>query len=326
MMLAKRGLTWILRSRTVNSAVRALARARGHSLVLVYHRVALSTSPDCDIVPTVSVDVFRAHLQALGEVAELVTLDELLATRTAGRVADASRMRLSIAVTLDDDLPSHVIHALPILREVRVPAAFFLSGRALHRLGPYWFQQLEALLLTRGARKTAALLGIPSATPATLALACEQSRGIRRRVGEVSADVRAPSTLEREDIASLSAARMTIGFHTLDHAILPGMDDTELAGAVAHGRTQLAAAAGAAVRFFAYPHGKVDARSARAVRDGGFEAAFTGRPEALRRRNDRYAIGRWEPGSIGVDDFLVKLAMYLHRPILPVAATEVQPS
>jgi peptidoglycan/xylan/chitin deacetylase (PgdA/CDA1 family) len=326
MMLAKRGLTWILRSHTVNGVVRALARARGHSLVLVYHRVAPSRSPDCDIVPTVSVDVFRAHLQALGEVAELVTLDELLTARTARRVADACRMRPCVAVTFDDDLPSHVIHALPILREAGVPAAFFLSGRALHGLGPYWFQQLEALLVTRGARNTAALLGIESATPATLALACEQSRGIRRRVGEVSADLLAPSTLEREDIASLSAARMTIGFHTLDHAILPGMDDTDLEGAVAHGRSQLAAAAGAPVRFFAYPHGKVDARSAGAVRDGGFEAAFTGRPEALRRRNDRYAIGRWEPGSIGVDDFLAKLAIYLHRPIRPRATGELVPS
>jgi hypothetical protein len=68
------------------------------------------------------------------------------------------------------------------------------------------------------------------------------------------------------------------------------------------------------VRFFAYPHGKADLRSAGAVRDGGFDAAFTGRPGATSRGNDRYVIGRWEPGPLRVDDLVVKLAIYLHRP------------
>jgi peptidoglycan/xylan/chitin deacetylase (PgdA/CDA1 family) len=103
--------------------------------------------------------------------------------------------------------------------------------------------------------------------------------------------------------------------HTLDHHLLPSLDDVAMKAAVVNGRSQLAAAAGTNVRFFAYPHGKVDPRSARAVRGGGFDAAFTGRPTPMCRRNDPYTIGRWEPGPLRVDDLIVKLAMYLHRPI-----------
>jgi peptidoglycan/xylan/chitin deacetylase (PgdA/CDA1 family) len=314
MMLAKRGVTWLLRSRTVNAAVRALACARGHGLVLVYHRIGPLARTSCEIVPTVPVDVFRRQLQALGEIVDFVTLDELRAPLDAGH-ADKATRRPAVAITFDDDLPSHVAHALPILRQMLVPAAFFLSGRVLHGLGPYWFQQLEALLITQGAASTARMLGVPSARPELLGLACEQSPHLRRRLGEVSDGLVQPPILQREEIGALSASGMTIGFHTLDHSILPTLDDVAMEGALATGRSQLAAAANRPVRFFAYPHGKVDGRSARAVRRGGFEAAFTGRPGAVRRGHDPFTIGRWEPGPLSADDLIVKLAMYLHRPV-----------
>lgn len=302
----------MLRSRRINSAVRALACARGHGLVLVYHRIGPAASPDHEIVPSVPVDVFRSHLQTLGEIADLVTIGELLSP-IDGHRGHLRHHRPAVAVTFDDDLPSHVGDALPVLREVVVPAAFFLSGRALHGLGAYWFQQLEALLLVHGTARTAALLDAPSSTPGSLGLACERNPELRRRVAEVSRDQREPAVLQREGIEALGAAGMTIGFHTLDHSILPALDDVALKAAIRRGRDQLAAAAHTDVRFFAYPHGKTDVRSSNAVRDAGFDAAFTGRPGAVRRRHDRYAIGRWEPGALRVDDLVAKLAMYLHR-------------
>ena len=99
---------------------------------------------------------------------------------------------------------------------------------------------------------------------------------------------------------------MTIGFHTVEHDPLPDLDDPALEDAVSRGREDLAAAAGAAVRYFAYPHGKADARSAMAVRRAGFDAAFTGAAQPLRHGDDAYRLGRWEPGPLGVDDLLVE--------------------
>jgi peptidoglycan/xylan/chitin deacetylase (PgdA/CDA1 family) len=321
-VIARRGVTLLLRSPVVNRAVRALARARGHSLVLVYHRVGPLTNPECQVVPSVAQDLFRAQLQALGDIVDFVRLDDLLASARAARGA-LSHRRLSIAVTFDDDLPSHASHALPILRELQVPAAFFLSGRALHGRGPYWFQRLEALLTTHGPAHTAALLGQPTCTPAMLALACEQHLELRQRVADVSAYVPETHVLDREDLRELAAAGMTIGFHTVEHPVLTLMSDPALQVAVRHGRERLAAAAGRPVRYCAYPHGKSDARVALAVRMAGFDAAFTGRPEPLCPRHDRFAIGRWEPGAIGVDDVLVKLALYLHRPMPHVVVRDI---
>jgi peptidoglycan/xylan/chitin deacetylase (PgdA/CDA1 family) len=320
-MLARRAATRVLRSRAVSGALRALACARGHRLVLVYHRVGAPVPPDCEIVSSVPVDVFRGHLQALGEFVKLVTLDEVL-TDDGWRSSNLDGRRPAVAVTFDDDLPSHTTDALPVLRELNVPSTFFLSGRSGHGLGPYWFQQLEALLVARGNARTAALLGLASISSASLALACERDANMRRRVVELAADVPAPGILEPHGVAALAAAGMTIGFHTVDHCTLPGMDDAALSDALTRGREQLVAAAGAPLRYFAYPYGKADARSAAAVHRAGFDAAFTGRPEPLRPAADRHRLGRWEPGRLGVDDLLVKLALRLHRP----AATATQVS
>jgi peptidoglycan/xylan/chitin deacetylase (PgdA/CDA1 family) len=322
-ILAKRAVTLMLRSRMVHRAVRALARARGHRLVLVYHRLGPPAAPGCQIVPSVPVQTFKAQLQTLGEIADLVTVDELLSA-AGQRSADVVGRQPAIAITFDDDLPSHATQALPALRETGAPATFFLSGRALNGCGPYWFQKLEALLITHGNARTAALLGLPpdsSNQPADLALACERHPQLRRRVFELSADVQTPGVLEPDGIAALAASSMSIGFHTVDHDALPDVDDNALDMVVRHGRDRLAATVGARVRYFAYPYGRADSRSAEAVRRAGFDAAFTGRPEPFTPRADHYRIGRWEPGPLAVDDLLVKLAVRLHRSAPPRRAT-----
>lgn len=308
----RRAAARALRAPMVNRAVRALARARGHRLVLVYHRVGEPPSADCEVVPSVPLHVFRAHLQALGDTVDLVSLDEILAREDVPPATSGGR-RPAVAVTFDDDLSSHAAVALPVLRDRRVRAAFFLSGRALHGRGAYWFQQLETLLAIHGRAHVAALVGVPGAAAAGLALACERDAARRLRVASAAQDLPVPGLLDRGGLAALSAAGMTIGFHTVDHASLPAMLDGALDDAVTRGRESLAAATGAPVRYFAYPHGRADARSAGAVRRAGFDAAFTGRPEPLRPGSDRHRLGRWEPGPLGVDELLVKLAVRLHR-------------
>jgi peptidoglycan/xylan/chitin deacetylase (PgdA/CDA1 family) len=281
---------------------------------LLYHRIGAPRFPGCEVIPTVPVSVFRAQLQAMGEIFDLVTLDEIL--RLDGcRPPTNEHGRAKVAITFDDDLKNHVTHALPVLSELGVPAAFFLSGRTQHGFGPYWFQQLEALLAANGGARMAALLDLhEAAQPRDLALACEQHASMRNRLSSMASLELQGDLLESEDVLALANAGMTIGFHTLGHSTLPGLNDAELSAAVTFGRDQLAAAASVPVRYFAYPHGKVDERAAAAVRAAGFAAAFTSQTGPLTRHSNYFRLGRWEPGPLSVDDLVVKLAMCLHSP------------
>lgn len=304
--MGRRAALGALASPAVNRAVRRLARVRGHRLVVVYHRVGPPAPAGAEVVPCVPAGVFRAQLRALAAVADLVGLEDVLAGGGGGS-------RPKVALTFDDDLPSHDEEALPVLRELGVRATFFLSGRVLHGLGPYWFQQLEALLGVHGEARTAELLGVTGSPPGGLAVACERDEALRGRVGRLAADVPDPGVLDRGGISRLAGAGMAVGFHTVDHGILPAMDDGALDDAATRGRDELAAAVGRPLRFFAYPHGKADPRSAAAVRRAGFQAAWTGMPEPVRRGADPYRLGRWEPGPLSPDELLARLAVRLHR-------------
>ena len=299
-LLARRAL----RAHPVGDAVRTVAGLGERALVLVYHRIVAHAPSASAIVPTVASNVFRRHVAALAEVGEIVPLESLV-----GGIGRHARPRF--ALTFDDDHLSHVEHALPILRSLGAPATFFLSGRALHGLGPYWFEVLEREIDARGLAAVARELSIDADRPEALAVACERDRSLQARLEDRAGEP--GPRLEHGDIEALAAAGMSVGFHTLRHRILPPLPPDELEADLVEGRRDLEAIVGRRIELFAYPHGKADPRTAAAVRRADYVAAFTGRPSPITRGADPYLLGRWEPGPLGVDDLLVGTAIRLTR-------------
>jgi peptidoglycan/xylan/chitin deacetylase (PgdA/CDA1 family) len=286
------------------AAIRAAAW-RGHGLALVYHRVTdASPAPTGEVVPSVDCARFRAQVSALAELGDVVDLHALLEP-------PAGHSRPRFALTFDDDYPHHLTHVLPVLRELGLPGTFFLSGRDLHDLGPYWWERLEQLVAARGLAAAGHALGIAARSPQALAAACEADPGAQRRLATIAPAGERP--LDVDGIRALVAAGMTLGFHTVDHPFLPTLDDDELAAALSVGRDELAAVAGRSLNLFAYPHGKADARVARAARAAGYRAAWTGWPRPARVGDDPFLLGRWEPGPLELDSFVAAIGVRLHR-------------
>jgi peptidoglycan/xylan/chitin deacetylase (PgdA/CDA1 family) len=299
----RRLATGALRVRAVNQAARSIAAARGRCLVLVYHRVAPDGSRPSSLVPTIPETLFARQVQALGELGEIVPLAELLGTRRRTR-------RSRFALTFDDDYRTHAEAVLPLLSGLGVHGTFFLSGRSLRGLGPYWFEVLEWLLEQRGLQEVAGRLGISGRSPIELAVACEREPRRQRQLEEAAGQP--PKHLRLDQLQTL-AATMTVGFHTLRHPALPVLSDEAVARAVTEGRGELAAIIRRPLSLFAYPHGKADRRVAAQVRGAGYTAAWTGLPNAVRSGDDPFLLGRWEPGPADIDDFLVKVAVRLLR-------------
>ena len=293
------------RRRLVREAVDAIRGARGVRLVLLYHRVAEGARPAHEIVPSVPLERFRQHLVAFGELAELVPIDAIV-----GEPGDPDRP-LQLALTFDDDLGTHVAHVLPALRGLGLHATFFLSGRALHGLGGYWFERLEALIAERGPAATADLLELPGAPPLELALRAEADRDRLALIDRHAPLVR--STLDESGIVALRDAGMTVGFHTLHHPVLPPLNDAEIREALTTGRDALERVIDERLRWFAYPHGKTDARTIDFTREAGFSAAWTTQPQAWSSTDDPFRRGRWEPRPGPVDVQLIRLGDIVRR-------------
>jgi peptidoglycan/xylan/chitin deacetylase (PgdA/CDA1 family) len=293
------------------AAVRPAARrlAPGRGLALVYHRLApLPGDPASELLPAIAVSDFERQLRHLRRHYRPVSAAALPAAASDHRRG----ARLPVAVTFDDDHPSHVRHAAPALRRADAPATFFLCGASLD--GPpqaFWWERLQRIA-DRGGDLATALPGLPAGLHAAAAVIEGMTVAERERAAEALAAVAGPDPpdtgLDRTDIAALGA-EFEVGFHTRRHHSLDTLGDEQLAQALREGRAELEAAAGGPVRTVAYPSGRTDSRTSAAAASAGFHAGYTTSGEPLRRRGDRRLIGRFEPRSPSLGVFALKLAV-----------------
>jgi peptidoglycan/xylan/chitin deacetylase (PgdA/CDA1 family) len=282
-----------------------LARVRNRALVLVYHRVAPDGPAAHEVVRSTPSAVFADHLQILQQIGEIVPLSQLLEQRGRGHGP-------RFAITFDDDHPSHVRWTMPMARALRVHITFFLSGRTLRHMGHYWWSVLEQSIEARGLEYTRQTLGLQGSTPGQLADAVRESR-LSERLSDLLPPV-ANEPMAADDMRALAAEGMAIGFHTLRHPVMTELASSTLRLALVDGRDALAAACGAPVDLFAYPHGLANAEVAQAAEQAKFRAAFTTRERAVAANSDRYLLGRWDPGMLSGDAFVAAVALRLSLP------------
>ena len=104
------------------------------SIILMYHRVLdeLPPSPyDRDLC--VTRDTFEMHLNLLGELFNLVPLEDLVYSDRKGRIC---------AITFDDGWLDNYKVAFPILKKYRVPATIFLPVSMIGTCQWFWFEAI----------------------------------------------------------------------------------------------------------------------------------------------------------------------------------------
>ena len=186
-----------------------------------------------------------------------------------------------MAVTFDDDYPSHRRIAMPTLVRSNVPATFFLCGASLDRPFSFWWELLQRAA-DRGVPADSILgdAGSPSRTihevAATLhAMDPEERAGVAARLESRLGPGSAGGGMSAEDVRALVEAGFEIGFHTLEHHPLTTLDDRALPEAMVKGKDRISQLAGRELSTIAYPYGEADGRVAAAARKAGFKIGYT---------------------------------------------------
>ena len=298
--------------------------SRRSGIAIVYHRIDGSRgNPHFDILPAVSSEVFDRQLRHLRRHYRVVPAAELLeAVRIRRRGG-----RFPVAITFDDDLASHLREAVPALQREGLPATFFLGGVSLREPHPLWWEDLQravderrvqanALPHVAEADLRAALARTPKAI-FRVAAAIEQLNppernetavALRAAVGPPPAD----DGLRTDQVQSLAAAGFDVGFHTLEHHLLPALSDAALEEAMRDGRDELAAVTGGRPDLISYPYGKADDRVAETARAAGFKRGFTTKRTCVTPDTDPLLIPRIPPAmSVG------KTVLRLARAVAP---------
>lgn len=291
-------------------------------VALVYHRVGeLTGDARHELMPALGLRLFEAQLGHLRENYRVVPPSALLDAARERQPGD----RFPVAITFDDDLPSHLEIAAPALARVGLPAAFFLCGACVDGSHGFWWEDLQALV-DRWQALPSRLRSLPEVD---LAPALQKAPRAIHRIAEfierlpperrdsVARELRSLAAnshrgLSPGDVGALAGARFEIGFHTRRHYLLSTLSDGALRAAMDEGREQLETLVGRRLTMIAYPHGKADGRVAEAARAAGYELGFTAVPASVgAATKDPLMIGRVEAEAVPVHDFGRKIAATL---------------
>jgi peptidoglycan/xylan/chitin deacetylase (PgdA/CDA1 family) len=293
---------------------------RKAGVALMYHSVdQRAGDPARELVPPHEVELFERQLRHVVKHYDVVPADRLLDAVRARRRG----RRFPVAITFDDDLACHASIALPILRELGAPATFFLSGASLDRPFSFHFERLQRAY-------DAGVPDLPAVVVGTVGVTTPSSlHGLGVAMVEMSPDERDRATerllahtgpdpddagIRRAQVRALTAAGMTVGFHTFRHDPLTGLTDAQLAEAMELGRAELAEAAGAPVDVIGYPHGRSDERVAAAAAAAGFRIGYSTRRAPVTPSSNPLLLGRFGPSLRSVGAMALELAVTLVKP------------
>lgn len=302
---------------------------KSKSLVLMYHQIVEAGDDPSGL--GVSPKNFADQLRVLKSRCEVVPLGEI-------QSKSASRSKRSrVAITFDDGYADNGEVAAPILESAGLPASFFITGIALDVDREFWWDSLEHLLLDATDQSA-------PQDPFEIDINGQHlSVDLRTRDGRLRAHkalnrrlrVRPPEEItpvidalsmhvgiaiqncERHRLAGMDGIQrlaripgMTIGSHTVNHALMPSLNAEAKRRELVESRRLLVDATGAPVDEFAFPYGNDEAfddDSEVAIREAGYVLACRTIFGLVSRRTNPLQLPRAMVHDVSAEDFEERL-------------------
>lgn len=272
------------------------------ALVLLYHRV--TDGPSDFFNQNVQPHHFAGHVQVLKEIADIVSLEDVLE-------ADGVR----IAITFDDGYANTALVAEPILTSAEAPATVFVVSGNVGRPREFWWYELEQLVFSRerypnhlaceiGGRDI--WIDVQSDAGRCRAYSALHRRLMTLPVTEIEAHLERMADaggglmvrdshrpVSEAELRRLAAAdRIDIAAHTVTHRPLAAAPPDVQRYEVEHSLTELSEFM-PDMKAFAYPHGEYTDETIEIVRDVGFHLACIVGEESVGRGGDPLRIPRY---------------------------------
>lgn len=305
----------------------------GKLSILIYHRVLPHMAP---LLPNeMCAAQFCDNMQMLADRFNVLDLPEGLR-----RLKDRTLPPLAVCVTFDDGYRDNFTVALPVLKDLGLPATFFVATGYLNG-GRMWNDTLLGII--RNWSEDVIDLhdwGIPlmaMATPAQRQQAWKTLFRWMRRIGihgrdemlarlQAKVEIPLPDDLmmTADHVRTLHAEGMQIGCHTETHPILTRVSDDIVHDEITRSRAYLQEIIQAPVRYFAYPNGvpgdDYSQRHVDIVKDLGFEAAFSTAWGAAKTSSDLFELPRFTPWDRTSPEFALRLILSRRAGKYPQAA------
>ena len=248
-----------------------------------------------------SVQNLESGLAVLAKYYHFISMDQAIAML-------ASQVPLqpySLVLTFDDGYRNNVTHALPILQRHGVPATFFLSTGHVERREPYWYDRLDYAIQHLKKEQSVSFAGqdflfrpnqeMSSRTIFTtlinaiktnkppyaetmqevhqIANNFEENAGCR--LIDIFEEDHSTAIMSWEEAKQVTDQGITIGSHTVDHAILDRLEEVFIREQLIVSKKVIEQCTGRQCSYFCYPNGNWNNKIISLVRKTGFVAAIT---------------------------------------------------
>lgn len=281
--------------------LRALQRARAwvrqDLRILAYHRVLTLQDPnafdfDLDLIST-SADGFREQMQLLQRHFSPVALGDVIAALDAGARLPTN----AVVVTFDDGYDDNYRVAFPILRELGVPATFFVSTHHIDSGRPFAYDWLVHMILHASVQRLVLPeLDLDRPMPLLRAERRQLASQVLRQMKGVGDAIQSSmiARLEREwqmprdaghpdcrpmswdALREMRASGFEIGSHGVGHCMLARLPPKQLEAELVESRAALERELGDPATLLSYPVGgdlAFDRRVMEATMAAGYRAA-----------------------------------------------------
>jgi peptidoglycan/xylan/chitin deacetylase (PgdA/CDA1 family) len=200
-------------------------------------------------------------------------------------IENKQKIKKAVWLSFDDGWKGNVENVIPILEKYNIPATFFISTKPIED-GYFWWTIAEKYksLLPISFKD---LWSIPENQRKEIIENIVNN--IRNKGVEIEREA-----MTIEDIQRISKNNLvTIGSHTVNHAIIPNCTDVELEYEINNSKKELENWTGKEVKYFSYPNGDFDGREKEILEKYGFELAATTENKFISLESDIYFIPRF---------------------------------
>lgn len=269
----------------------------------------------------------KMTLETLSKFGTFVSL-EYAVNMLAGR---SPFRRNALVLTFDDGYRNQLKYGLPILQELKIPAAFFLATGQIEKRQPYWFDRLDYALqhtciAGREIRIGNDIIKFRSENRDHLRASYKWLRDSAKRANRPDHEMltelqalaeslenesghRLEDIFERDDWSALltwqeireAAAQkgVTFGSHTVDHTRLGLANEAEIRCQLLLSKESIERQTGKECRYFCFPSGSFSLHLLGLLEECGYEAAVTTQEGLNRRDQNRFALNRVNIPTIG---------------------------
>ncbi|WP_286270971.1 polysaccharide deacetylase family protein [Thalassotalea hakodatensis] len=295
-------------------------KSLGRATILTFHRVSDNNS--LFEQEEVGILEFRDKMRLLKKHFNVVSIEELLNANFNGDLKP-----YTVAITIDDGYEDCYSVITPILDELKLPGAFFITTEGIEQGGLWNDKIANALLLTEQQSihiddeeifidddvSRCAAFG-------KILVKCkykklhERSQFIALLNEQCKTEFTDYDFLTEDKIRAMANAGMIIGAHTHSHPILAVEDEQVCITEIKESKDILENITGTSIKHFAYPNGMVgrdfNGKHESMLKELGFESGFSTTWGHFSPDSNRFAIPRFTPWDKNIYRFAFRLVRH----------------